>query len=276
MQNIGPNKVTLNIRDSPFYERTANPVQMKQCDPPIDLLDMYRKGVKPKCSNEYSQPNVNNREPIKTNNKVKERSADELLFNLMKLVDPLISLYKSASDIDDKVLKFKEDLIKNLTNFHGMYKKLLLHKRYKLEEVIDAINDVSLDLDKRKSLLLYIARLVDVSIMIVFTDDRLPYLIKCGQKCRMLIFNVEEHNIVLDMEEYDTSSKERDLMCKKVEKYRKEGILQKVSSYTVKELREVAEDLDISLHNEDDGQRKLCLKPELKERIVKKIETHNT
>lgn len=271
LANIGPNKVTVNIRDSPYYERSRkNDIVGVKPKPLINLLDMYKKIGK--CGDELFVEDkdkvVAPRSSLKTN--------DQLLFNLMKLADPLLSLYSSSKEVDNKVAKFKEELINNLTNFHGMFKKLLLHKKYKLEEVSEAIVDSSLNFDKRRPLLLYIARLLDISIMIEFTDGELPYLIKCGQKCKILKFNNQQHDMVLDLDDYVLSEKESQLHCAKMTKYLREGLKDKLPKYAVKDLRAVCEDLDISTYTDDEGQKKLCLKPELFTRILKKIESHNT
>lgn len=274
-QHIGPNKVSINIRNSPFYERSDGFEYKRNGalgggEPAIDLMEMYK-------GHATVQKGIKENEEVKVFvSKEKEVPTDQLLFNLMKIVDPLLSLYKSAEDINNKIAKFKEELIKNLTNFHGMYKRLLLHKQYKLEQIIEAIGDTSLEIDKRKPLVVYICRLVDNSVMIISDDEKVPYLIKCGQKCKVLNVNTKEHNVVLDMEDYNTDEKYAELMVQKVIKYKKEGILEKIAQYNVKELRCIAEDLDVPVHTEEDGHKKLCLKPELKARIVKKIETHNT
>lgn len=264
LSNIGPNKVTVNIRDSPYNERSANTKSCVSTTTPkktaIDLVDMYKRLGR-----------AEEKKDILPN-----KMEDQLLFNLMKLTDPLLSLYNSPKEIDAKIIKFKDELIKNLTNFNGMFKKLLLHKKYKLEEVQEAIHDSTCDFEKRRPLLLYIARLLDISIMIEFTNDKLPYLIKCGQKCKILKYDIQEHNMVLNLEDYDVSVKEYHLHQAKMAKYIGEGLKNKMPKYTVKELREVCEDLDISIYTEEEGLKKLCLKPELFNRISKKIESHNT
>lgn len=274
LSNIGPNKVTVNIRDSPYYERSVvkGIGQVSVSRTKVDLLDVYKKLSKGRSDMVVEKPSMLTT-PIASS---LVKTEDQLLFNLMKLADPLLSLYNSPKEIDNKIAKFRDDLIKNLTNFHGMFKKLLLHKKYKLEEVQEAINDTSYNFEKRRPLLLYIARLLDISIMIEFTNDKLPYLIKCGQKCKIIKFNSQEHNMVLDLEDYDASEKESQLYRAKMAKYIGEGLKDKLTKYTVKELRTVCEDLDISIYTEEEGQKKLCLKPELFIRILKKIESHNT
>lgn len=291
-QNIGPNKVSLTLRDSPYYERSnigekLSNVDKNKVDKIIDLVDML-KDMKPIRERSFKEMNKDSMNTIKTldkNTSLNKNNSldkykntfepkvnvpmDNLCFVLMKIIDPMMDLY---TDKLDRISKFKKNLLDNLTNYNNMYKKLDLKKFFTLDELDTSIKDSKATLMQRTPLLYYISRLANTSI--VFYTQSEPILIECGQKCR--IINLDEMKIgySLEEDEKDLYDIKRSIMDDRIKKYIKDGLLNNITTLGVKELRDISEKLDVSIYKIEDNKKKLYLKQELKENILKKIETH--
>lgn len=277
--HIGPNNVSLNIRESKYYERSMDGSVEKKPVHCENLVETFRqlKGS--------SRPGFVKADPVvapqskpqKSHGGVKQeetkimRPSDPIVFAYMQVIDPLVSLY---TDIDDKVDKFKEDMVKNLTNFNNMYKKLALNKQYKVEEIVEAVWAHDKTLVERVPMLLYMTRLVNKSFCIYTQEGEEPVLLECGQACKILRYCRDLNIYQIEKEDTDYIKIQDALVKERIKTYIKDGLLSKINSLSVKDLRDISERLNLPLHKTEDGKKKLLLKPELKDNIVKKIETH--
>ena len=181
---------------------------------------------------------------------------DTLLYLLYQLIDKFITLF-SISETNIKIDSFKNELIKNLTNENSMYKKLELNKLCKLEELVSIIKDPKHT--NRMPLIIYISRLINKSIA-VQKDDRILYA-RGGTECSGgALINYS----TMTLDELDPVGLEERVAIFKSDYYLKNNYVDKIESALVKELREIAEDLEIL-------KFKSLLKNELKVAIKEKL-----
>ena len=179
---------------------------------------------------------------------------DTLLYLLYELTDNLVSLY-NINEINKKLDNFKNELIKNLTNENSMYKKLELNKVCKLEELIINIKDASTN---RLPLIIYISRLMNKSIA-VKKGDTILYARTVGNA------GIYICNDIMKIEEIDANTLDKRVTSLKIDYYLKNNYVDKIDIALVKELREIAENLEIP-------KFKSLLKNELKVAIKEIIE----
>jgi hypothetical protein len=184
---------------------------------------------------------------------------DTLLYLLYQLINKFITLF-SISETNIKIDIFKNELIKNLTNENSMYKKLELNKLCKLEELVSIIKDPKHT--NRMPLIIYISRLINKSIA-VQKGNQILYARSSGGEAEaeggvLIYYNT------MTLEELDPVGLEERVATFKTDYYLKNNYVDKIESALVKELREIAEDLEIP-------KFKSLLKNELKVAIKEKL-----
>jgi hypothetical protein len=260
-EHIGPNKITIEIKPNDFEETVAidtlpNGIEdvFKNMD---NMIEIFRKQ---QGTNTPKQGFVNppSQQPIH----------DNLLFVLLSTTDPMLELHKNE-EINRYVQAFKDDLIKNLVN---MYKKLELNKLYSEDEIKTAIKLSNLDLKERKAVLVYFSRLVNKCIgielesgEIIFNEnncsDKGIYIKQSGQK-----FEIEANDDAIEKEAFH-----KKIVDGKIKYYLKNNYVDKLDTLLVKDLKVIAEDLDLPTSKNDDGKKKPLLKNELKGLIKEKL-----
>ena len=181
---------------------------------------------------------------------------DTLMYLLYQLINKFITLF-SISETNIKIDSFKNELIKNLTNENSMYKKLELNKLCKLEELVSIIKDPKHT--NRMPLIIYISRLINKSIA-VQKGDQILYARAGEAKAEGALINYS----TMTIEELDPVGLEERVATFKSDYYLKNNYVDKIESALVKELREIAEDLEIP-------KFKSLLKNELKVAIKEKL-----
>lgn len=301
-KNLGPNKVTVSINSSKFDETLLD--HELDIINPFDTMDNIIELFKPKnfngknlfydsespkkLPNKLEEFEMDDDEPVVKHAAVVQAPAvvakpvatvtptvsvpaksaaeirhtvikpnDTLLYLLYQLIDKFITLF-SISETNIKIDQFKNELIKNLTNENSMYKKLELNKVCKLEELVSIIKDPKHT--NRMPLILYISRLINKSIA-VQKGDRILYT-------RVVSVEGTEGVYIcystMTLEELDLISLEERVATFKSDYYLKNNYVDKIESALVKELREIAEDLEIP-------KFKSLLKNELKVAIKEKL-----
>lgn len=294
-KNLGPNKVTVSINSSKFDETLLD--HELDIINPFDTMDNIIELFKPK---NFNGKNLfyESESPKKLLNKLEEleeledddadepvkkpvvpvakpavpvqapvpeirhtviKPNDTLLYLLYQLINKFITLF-SISETNMKIDIFKNELIKNLTNENSMYKKLELNKLCKLEELVAIIKDPKHT--NRMPLITYISRLINKSIA-VQNGDRILYARTGGGTegeagAALISYNT------MTLEELDPVGLEERVATFKSDYYLKNNYVDKIESALVKELREIAEDLEIP-------KFKSLLKNELKVAIKEKL-----
>jgi hypothetical protein len=298
-KNLGPNKVTVSINSSKFDETLLD--HELDIINPFDTMDNIIELFKPKNFNgknlfyeSESPKKLPNKmedaddadstddveEPVKKHAPVAKpvipvpvatvvvpaaapeikhtviKPNDTLLYLLYQLIDKFITLF-SISETNMKIDQFKNELIKNLTNENSMYKKLELNKLCKLEELVVIIKDPKHT--NRLPLITYISRLINKSIA-VQKDNRVMY-VRVGTEGEGGAFI---NYSTMTIEDLDSVGLEERVATFKSDYYLKNNYVDKIESALVKELREIAEDLEIP-------KFKSLLKNELKVAIKEKL-----
>lgn len=185
---------------------------------------------------------------------------DTLMYLLYQLINKFITLF-SISETNIKIDSFKNELIKNLTNENSMYKKLELNKLCKLEELVSIIKDPKHT--NRMPLIIYISRLINKSIA-VQKGDHILYARSGGTEGEAKGEGALINYSTMTLEELDPVGLEERVATFKSDYYLKNNYVDKIESALVKELREIAEDLEIP-------KFKSLLKNELKVAIKEKL-----
>lgn len=251
LASLGPNKITIPIHRNDacelhVYKNENASLKATGFEDMEDLLQLYRsssgvRGTKPQNS------------PMKPTGKAYNTAAsDPLLHSIATQVDPSISLF-SGQELYKKLDQFRRMLSDNLDNYHDAYKKIGFKKhKLSLEDVKDSIMN-----PKRTShqgLLLYAANLLKCNILVEETSETFEYA-----NDRYLILRRTSFG------EYECELHETGFsLVKKAETTAMEVDPKKLNGMLVKELRELAQKLHLSISKTgEDGKKKNLLKDEL-------------
>ena len=300
--NLGPNKINLSINSNEYEETQAiNKLydEINGFDGIDNIVDKFRnlRGNKPtnfknnidKMNDKNDKNDKNNKNNLSSNmisqtsTKIYENNQtykhdinninninninDKLIYTIYSSIDPSITLFKPF-DINIKVNAFKEELIKNLT-IAKMFKKLDLHKLYDEPEIIKAIKYVKSSVKERQPMLVYISRLINKSI-VINGDNYIEYI-------ENISINASKESLIIkeingDFEIIEEELNKEKILNTKISNYLKDNLVNKLDKILVKELKTIAEDLEIPLFKLDDNNKKKpLLKNELKDLIKELI-----
>ena len=300
--NLGPNKINLSINSNEYEETQAiNKLydEINGFDGIDNIVDKFRnlRGNKPtnfknnidKMNDKNDKNDKNNKNNLSSNmisqtsTKIYENNQtykhdinninninninDKLIYTIYSSIDPSITLFKPF-DINIKVNAFKEELIKNLT-IAKMFKKLDLHKLYDEPEIIKAIKYVKSSVKERQPMLVYLSRLINKSI-VINGDNYIEYI-------ENISINASKESLIIkeingDFEIIEEELNKEKILNTKISNYLKDNLVNKLDKILVKELKTIAEDLEIPLFKLDDNNKKKpLLKNELKDLIKELI-----
>lgn len=235
VQNLGVNKVNVPIHTNDMIETSV----MASMHPPspfdtIEDIVFQRSASSPK-----EIKDTKDIKDAKERKQIKKVVQDHLMQALASQLDPTITLF-SGKDLMEKLESFTKLLIDNLENHHQAYKKCEFKKhKIDVDTVKSALNNPSRD--DSFPVLLYFAYLLKCNIMyqgIVaeYPSDR--YLELQGDE-----WHLHESGFY---QKRNASLKEKNL-----------------KQCVVKELRDIAEKLGVSIYHTEAGKKKLLTKQEL-------------
>jgi hypothetical protein len=285
--NLGPNKISLSINSNEYEETQAiNKLydEINGFDGIDNIVDKFRnlRNTEFGKVNPRAQPSKNyqdNRERIETENTSISRVQsnlvitpgdinDKLIYTIYSSIEPSITLFKQM-DINVKINAFKEELIKNLT-IAKMFKKLDLHKLYDEPEIIKAIKYSKNSVKERLPMLVYLSRLINKSIIIYNNiDNYIEHIENISINVKdTLVLKETNGNFEIIEEEFNKDK----ILNTKISNYLKDNLVDKLDILLVKELKIIAENLDITLFKLDENNKKKpLLKNELKDLIKEKL-----
>lgn len=279
LENIGSNKVTLDIRTNRFeesysYEPDCYENEFKGIE---NIMDMFLatknqrrqrlsptetpvtsvtpvKSVTPGAPVKSGTPGINRtHETSKVRRALVEPEAPSLGF----LYAVLVSLDPTLSLLEDKhiyVNKFRSDLKDKARNFEEKFKRY----GYKIDEVINAVDDQSEPLYRYMTLLLEKSIMLEPSMEMYENYGTKQCLVIDTDVCTSRTLSLSEAYALL----YEN----------KVETYKSTITLEKLNTLLVKELKEIAESIGCETSKIDEaGKKKNLLKSELRDKIKVKL-----
>ena len=269
LNSLGPNKVVIPIISNEYEE--THPIKdhaIGHFDRLDDLIDMYRCSLAThKKANVAQTKQVHQQHPKL--NLIQNPSShvldgfDSLLLCVLEIIEPTVSLLSSSTK-EDKVAKFKIQLASNLSD--PAYVKKSTYDKAKMLTYLKE-GDVSL-CD-------YLSLLVKKNIVIfTIADETYKTFTKDGiNEC--VIIEKGRDNIYRFLRYGEMEHIQRDIDDKKMAKYVNEGILERLGTMLIKDLKELADDIGVpTTYKTDDNKKKQYLKNDLKEGIKKKFDLY--
>ena len=300
INNIGSNKVNIPIFTNEFEETNS-----VQDDPSIfenieSLIDVYKHTCKHACNTQKlmesksskSIDNINTvqlkcTDVVQTVKKTKNASPytipiinieknnikyitgiDGLLSCIIDFIEPTSSLLSYESKME-KINKLKKQMLLDL-NDPSHRKKTL----YTNEDIIKYIETSD------EKMCIYLCKLLSKNIAIRLVSDNSEYnLFKYDDTFDCLIIDKtirENDMVVYTYYKTDTFSNTiNDIITQRVIHYIKDGTSSKLDSLLVKDLKELANNLEVPLfYKDDENKKKPYLKNELKDEIKKKFDLY--
>jgi hypothetical protein len=246
LQNLGINKVVLEIKTNRFEESYHyNNDTYDRFDKIEDIGGLYKEKLR--HSREPAKPL---RPPCTT---AVHTTSDAIICNVLHHLDPSLTLISDKAVFVDK---FKSDLRTKLPNYKERLKKYGITDMSSVIKEIDDTRDTN-----RPGLMRYLTILLEKSIA-VQTDTTINIYPMClNDKCIFMKDDTFEEISLADCYErfyemrksYHTS----------------QGILNKLESFLVKDLKQIAEEIGLQTFKLDENNKKKpLLKAELKEKIM--------
>lgn len=234
VDNIGCNRVTLDIRPNRFqepysYEPDALEKEFKGIENVLDLFLSAKK--RPRSPRVPEQPKG-------------------FLYSVLVSLDPTLSLVDNRQLFVDK---FASELKDKARNFDTKLKRY----GFKVEQAVAAVDDPS------EALYRYVSLLIDKSVMI---EPSMEMYENYGTK-QCLVVNPDQgtSRIVELVEAYAAMYESR------VASEKASMTLEKLNGLLVKELKDLAVSIGIETSKVEDGKRRNLLKSELRDKIKGKL-----
>jgi hypothetical protein len=272
-QNLGPNKVSINIKSNQFDETIAinnfeNDDIKSKFNDFDNIIDIYRGSKMPQVLKEPQVPKASQvpqvpvkktvktpvKAPVKEPPQVLQTSKefvqvlqtpqvsqsqeeiyDKLFYIIYSTTDELMTLLR-PDDLNKRIDKFKDEMIKNL---FVMYKKLELNKLYKEVEIINAIKNHKID--DRLPLITYFSRLLNKCIFIEYKTGNIIIAKNDYSKDGFYIKETNDDFVIED--NFSREDLLNQMITRKKEYYIKNDYLTKVDKLLVKDLKDIAESL---------------------------------
>lgn len=234
LDNLGANKVVLDIKTNNYEEtydyRKEVYARFNEIE---DILSMYKDTLKQPLPSKALQSNP----------------SDPFLYKILLFLDPTLSLIGDKNVFIDK---FRGDLQGKLRNYEEKLKKYGFDTK-------DVLGQITNTKEERTGLYRYIAILLEKSLAVESNGLIILCEVSTSDKCVLIDENVQEITI--------KECKQRIRQLNK-ENHIKNNTIAKLDSLLVKDLKEIADDLGVSLYEVDSsGKKKALLKAELKDKI---------
>jgi hypothetical protein len=269
LQNIGTNKINIPIISN-SYEEINNYIEEENLFNNIEnIIEIYQSGVG-KVKKNYS--NKNNFNIMKSDlnivvnndlssNLSKAYNIDNKIINfnslvlcVLEIIDPSVTLLNTLSKLE-KIKNFKNMMLLNLDMLKLKISKDDMRKAIVNEDIIVCI---------------YFAFLLKKNIVLITTDDIEIY--GNNDECIAIEYNIDEKiykisHIIGSLDFF------KQLMIEKRIKIMIENdIIEKLNSFLLKDLKDIADKLKIQTFKIEDNKKKNLLKNELKDLIKLKLE----
>jgi hypothetical protein len=256
-KNLGSNKVVIPISSNEF-EETCPYVEEENLFGKIEnLADVYRE-LKPNNTVRRKQ-NVINPSPQSRSSVVSKPSQKlvgfiGLMESILESIDPTLSLLPNDSKHGNIVT-----FLKQLTSFVEMSGKVAGFDKNKVGAQIQS---------QSFDVCFCISEFIKKSIVIKHANSTTWDIYGTNDECILISHTNDTYNLESSGNLCDVK---RQIIKERIAQYDKDGLLQKLNSLLVKDLKEIAEKLDIPLFKTEDGKKKTYLKNELKDLIKTKI-----
>lgn len=277
--NIGTNKVTISISPNNFEETNLYVEEENLFNSIENIIDIYKNSntnaniiksniiqsnikkkidIVPVFTKSYSQEKTNKSiKEIESKSKssiISIKGFDSLLFSILEYIDPAISLLSNDIKIE-KINNFKNTLILSLDII-----KIKISRDNMRKYIETGDNNVCI----------YISKIINVTIILKINTDfeiygNLDNCI-CLSKDDNNEFNIDSINSLIFYKNL--------IIMDRIHKYHENNILEKLNSFLLKDLKEIADKIDILTFKIEENKKKNYLKNELKDIIKIKLEEH--
>lgn len=254
MDNIGSNRVTLDIRPNRFeepysYEPDCLEKEFKGIESVLDMFCAARGQRKPRPK---SPPEPQKRAVAAPEQEPPRRQdpGSALLYCVLVGLDPTLSL------VEDKQLfvdKFRSELKDKARNFDTKLKRY----GFTVDQAIKSVDEPS------DALYRYISLLMEKSLMVEPSMDM--YEMYGTKLCLVVNPEAGSSRTVPLAEAYSA------MYESKARSHKATITLEKLNSLLVKDLKEIAESIGIETSKTEEGKRKNLLKSELRDKIKGKL-----
>lgn len=266
LKHLTNNKVSVKITPKKYNELNVcvGASGPEGTDPFACFTDLASKfkSIRPPPSQGAAARRYNAHDNAHDNN-APHATIDPLLYCFhMACVDPTISLLPPQR-ISETLAKYKVVLVEALENHLQLYKQLKLKTATKCS-CDDIKAAITTDHKHRtsaqvSSILSYLARRYEKHVMY----DTQLYEASSTKNMTTLKINTSSIPFAYDIVTSNMSDLKNESISAVKQNYMAENILQKLTTYCVKDLKEIAKNLRLSLTKEEDGKSKPLLKAEL-------------
>ncbi len=305
INNIGNNKVNIQIQSNEFEETNCNKQDNHLFCDIENLIDIYKQSSPSRSSSSIEMKKLTNTivktipdktlsdTKLHTNqlqsfaSKKKEIKSpqdkelhtrqeskkdvkmitgiDSLFVCIMEYLDPTLSLLSYESTLD-KIQKFKSQISLDLND--PSYRK---KSSYKYQDILNYLKEAD------EKVCIYLSDLIKKNIVIksIVDNDIVECNLYPNDTIKECIVLHKFQNIYTYFKIDDIDVVKEDIIKFKILKYIKDGTYSKLDTYLVKDLKDIADNLNIqTYYKDDDNKRKSYLKNELKELIKKKFDLY--